>query len=106
METDYDQAIMRESFSLVQNILFIDYTVAFPASYSDLRRQPFGLVFSLRSMQTSWVVLIVAAQHFEVFMKGDQIAFVLPTSIKLIDLSWNTKRSPPSQAQSHTKDGF
>ena len=26
METDYDHATMRESFSLAQNILFIDYT--------------------------------------------------------------------------------
>ena len=31
METDEDHATMRESFSLVQNILFIEYTDAFPA---------------------------------------------------------------------------
>ena len=28
------------------------------AQPADLRRQPFGLVFSLRSMQTSWGVLV------------------------------------------------
>ena len=31
METDDDHATMRESFSLVQNILFIDYTDVLPA---------------------------------------------------------------------------
>ena len=31
METDEDHATMRESFSLVQNILFIEYTDVFPA---------------------------------------------------------------------------
>ena len=31
METDEDHATMRESFLLVQNILFIEYTDAFPA---------------------------------------------------------------------------
>ena len=31
METDEDRATMRESFSLVQNILFIEYTDVFPA---------------------------------------------------------------------------
>ena len=31
METDKDHATMRESFSLVQNMLFIEYTDVFPA---------------------------------------------------------------------------
>ena len=31
METDEDNANMRETFSLVQNILFIEYTDIFPA---------------------------------------------------------------------------
>ena len=31
METDEDQATMRESFLLVQNILFIEYNDVFPA---------------------------------------------------------------------------
>ena len=31
METDEDHATMRESFSLVQNILHIEYTDLFPA---------------------------------------------------------------------------
>ena len=31
METDDNHATMRESFSLVQNILFIDYTDVVPA---------------------------------------------------------------------------
>ena len=31
METDEDHATLRESFSLVQNILFIEYTDLFPA---------------------------------------------------------------------------
>ena len=31
METDEDHATMRESFSLVQNILLIEYTDIFPA---------------------------------------------------------------------------
>ena len=31
METDEDQATVRESFSLVQNILFIEYTDKYPA---------------------------------------------------------------------------
>ena len=32
MKTDDDHATMRESFSLVQNILFIGYTNALPAN--------------------------------------------------------------------------
>ena len=35
METDYDHAIMRESFSLVQNTLFIDYSDVLPALNSE-----------------------------------------------------------------------
>ena len=31
METDEDHAVMRESFLLVQNILFIEYTDVFAA---------------------------------------------------------------------------
>ena len=31
METDEDHATMRKGFSLVQNILFIEYTDVFPA---------------------------------------------------------------------------
>ena len=36
METDYDHAIMRESFPLVQNILVIDFTDVYPAHQQEV----------------------------------------------------------------------
>ena len=50
METDRDHATMRESFSLVQNILFIDYSVVLPAHIVDRLLREFRVSLSERGL--------------------------------------------------------
>ena len=63
METDEDHATMRESFSLVQNILFIEYTDTYPAHEKEnmveklWKAMQFGLFFWKRTLEGASCVL-------------------------------------------------
>ena len=54
METDEDHATMRESFLLVQNILFIEYTDAFPAHVQE------NMVEKLWKADAIWFGFLIA----------------------------------------------
>ena len=54
METDEDHATMRESFLLVQNILFIEYTDAFPAHVYE------NMVEKLWRVDANWFGFLIA----------------------------------------------
>ena len=56
METDDDHATMRESFLLVQNILFIGFTNIHPAHQQEIRVEKLwkAMQFGLDSGENSW----------------------------------------------------